>query len=185
MSLIDLFIFAGFPADKKTVLQKIIRKRNLKRSEYFVKEGSICSEIAFIDKGMVKHFYNTESGEVTRWVSIKGDILSSFTSLIKGEPGNENIVSISPVVLSVLNIKDLKLLAEEYPQVQKIWTHFIELYCIGLEERLYHLIAFDARQNYEFLLKNYPDLIKNVPAKYIASILGIEPRHLSRLKAAK
>jgi CRP-like cAMP-binding protein len=163
LTLADLFINLGFPPDKKSRLQECITKKLLKRSEYFIQEGSTCTEIAYIDRGMVKHFYNSPRGEVTRWVSIKGDVLSSFTSLITRKPGNENIMAISPVTLSVINIKDLNTLAEEIPPVQKIWTHFIELYCIGLEERIYHLIAYDAKENYEFLVKNYPALIKNVP----------------------
>jgi len=184
MLLTDIFLKAGFPYSRKDLLLECIEKRNLQRSEYFVCEGNICTEVAFIEKGMVKHFYNTPKGEVTRWVSIKGNILSSFKSFITQTPGNENIMAISPVTLSVLSSANLNRLKIEIPEVQGIWSYFVEQYCAGLEDRLYHLIAFDALENYRYLLENYPEMIKNVPTKYIASILGIEPRHLSRIKAS-
>jgi CRP-like cAMP-binding protein len=183
MTLAELFLKAGFPEDRKSLLDKYIQKKNLNRGEYFTAEGSTCNEIAFIEKGMVKHFYNTPGGEVTRWVSMKGSLLSSFKSFIMQVPGNENIMAISPVTLSILSLSNLNILKKEIPEVQGIWSYFVEQYCAGLEDRLYHLIAFDAQDNYRYLLESYPDMIKNVPTKYIASILGIEPRHLSRIKA--
>lgn len=39
-----------------------------------------------------------------------------------------------------------------------------------------------AEQRYEKLLKDEPELLQQVPLQYIASMLGITPRHLSRLR---
>jgi hypothetical protein len=54
-----------------------------------------------------------------------------------------------------------------------------------MEERVSSLIALNAKNRFEYLRNRYPKLVMNVPDKYLASILGIEPRHLSRLRADK
>lgn len=182
MTFLEFFKTIGLPETAERIVKEKIHMRELKRSEYFIKEKHICKEFAFVEKGMVKHFYTTPQNEITRWVSVAGTIITSFASLITNEPGNENIMALTPVQLSVIHIEDWEELNKTVPELNGIWKFLVERYCIGLEERIYRLIAFDAEQNYEFLFKNYPEMIKIVPSKYIASILGIEPRHLSRLK---
>ncbi len=182
MLFLEFLKSIGLSGSSESILKEIIQTRTLKRSEYFIKEKSICKEFAFVEKGMLKHFYNTSKNEITRWVSIKGNIITSFASLINKQPGAENIIAITPAKLSVIKIEDWEELNQFLPELNIIWKTLVEQYCIGLEDRIYHLIAFDSKENYEFLFKNYPEMIKLVPSKYIASILGIEPRHLSRLR---
>ncbi len=182
MLFLEFLKSIGLSGSSESILQEIIQTRMLKRSEYFIKEKSICKEFAFVEKGMLQHFYNTPKNEITRWVSIKGDIITSFASLINKQPGAENIRAITPAKLSVIKIEDWERLNKVLPELSGIWKFLVEQYCAGLEDRIYRLIAFNATENYEFLFKNYPEMIRLVPSKYIASILGIEPRHLSRLK---
>jgi hypothetical protein len=42
-----------------------------------------------------------------------------------------------------------------------------------------------AEERYQSLLNDYPDVIKRVPHKIIASFLGITPVSLSRIRARK
>jgi hypothetical protein len=66
---------------------------------------------------------------------------------------------------------------------QTFWTKAIQEYLIEIEARVYSLIALNAQSRYDRLIQNYPKLVSEVPDKYLASILGIKPRHLSRLRA--
>lgn len=44
------------------------------------------------------------------------------------------------------------------------------------------LIALDSQEMFDFLTKKYPQLLQDVPSKYIANVLNITPQWLSRLK---
>lgn len=44
------------------------------------------------------------------------------------------------------------------------------------------LIALDSREMFAFLTKKYPQLLQDVPSKYVANILNISPQWLSKLK---
>ncbi|HMP99501.1 MAG TPA: Crp/Fnr family transcriptional regulator, partial [Cyclobacteriaceae bacterium] len=76
-------------------------------------------------------------------------------------------------------------LYEKHPFLQRFWLKTIEYNYIGMEERVFHQIALSAEQRYQWMLENYPRFNKEVPAKYIASMLGITPRHLSRIRAKR
>jgi CRP/FNR family transcriptional regulator, anaerobic regulatory protein len=49
-------------------------------------------------------------------------------------------------------------------------------------ERMDDLATLTAEQRYVKLMKNSPNIIQNVPLKYIASYLGIKPESLSRIR---
>ena len=49
-------------------------------------------------------------------------------------------------------------------------------------ENIRLLITLSAKDRYEKLQQDHPEIIKNVKQKYIASYLGIEPQSLSRIR---
>jgi CRP-like cAMP-binding protein len=58
-----------------------------------------------------------------------------------------------------------------------------EICCI--EESRYDLIALTAEERYEKLLTQTPQLLQQIPLYYLAALLGITPRHLSRIRAGQ
>jgi CRP-like cAMP-binding protein len=50
------------------------------------------------------------------------------------------------------------------------------------ENRSKELATLTAEQRYEKLIKNYPNILRNVPLQYIASFLGMNPKSLSRIR---
>jgi CRP-like cAMP-binding protein len=50
------------------------------------------------------------------------------------------------------------------------------------ESRSRELATLTAEQRYLKLIKEYPDILQNVPLQYIASFLGMNPKSLSRIR---
>lgn len=65
----------------------------------------------------------------------------------------------------------------------KFSNHFTEQSYVLMEERLLMLQMVSAEQRYADLIANHPEIIQQVPLKYIASYLGITQRHLGRLRS--
>lgn len=77
-------------------------------------------------------------------------------------------------------------------QLQREITGFKDFYIGLLEWQIccidkgkFDLITLTAEERYEKLLQEEPELLQQVPLRYIASMLAITPRHLSRLRAKK
>lgn len=158
----------------------------LKKNDIWLKENTVCEHLGFITEGMCRYFYTNDNGdEVTRWVSIENEFTTSLGSLIRKIRTRENIQAISPAKILVAQKEDWEAFCKDHEFARIFWSKAIEGYLIGMEERVYSLIALNAKHRFENLRYNYPWLVKNVPDKYLASILGIKPRHLSRLRAGK
>lgn len=158
----------------------------IKRNDFWLKENTLCQHLGFITEGMCRHFYISDNGdEITRWVSLENEFITSLGSFIKKTKTNENIQAITPTKILVAQKEDWDVFCKDHEFARIFWTRAIEEYLIGMEERVFSLIALNAKNRFEYLRNCYPKLVMNVPDKYLASILGIKPRHLSRLRAAK
>jgi hypothetical protein len=58
-----------------------------------------------------------------------------------------------------------------------------EQFFCGKQDREISFLTKSAEERYYSLFKNQPQLIKEIPLKYIASYIGITPQALSRIRA--
>ena len=128
--------FISLNETEKDLFQKIVTVQPLTKNSFFIREGQICSRIAFVESGMLRHFYYTDKNDVTRWVSLKNTFSTSFASFIKETPSHENIQAIQDSVILTISKMDWQKLCDQYPTIHEIWVKNIESLYIGMEERV-------------------------------------------------
>ncbi|WP_162141567.1 Crp/Fnr family transcriptional regulator [Lunatimonas lonarensis] len=182
----EIFLKKGFTNEQAEILKEaFLNTRQYEEGDNFQQEGQVCQHIALIVKGQFRYFYHTEEGEVTRWISLEGDFMTSLSSFIQQKPAVENIQATKDCTLALLSKTSWTKLYAEYEFIREFWLRTISYNYIGMEERVFHQIALSAEQRYQWMLENYPRFNQEVPDKYIASMLGITPRHLSRIRAKR
>lgn len=178
--------FPGLTAEQSQVFASLFTSsKKLATGKYFLKEGNICSEIGIVTKGMCRHYYNTNDGEATRWVGLTGTFVTSLRSFIAQTPSVENIQAMEPTEILIMPRAKWLTAHNEHEFLRAFWTTQIEENYIGMEERVFQLIAKSAEERYQWMQENQPRFIREVPDKYLASMLGIHPRHLTRIRALK
>ncbi len=184
----DLFfqtIQAVVPGQSEDVaaFAKHFEPMQLKTDDFFVKEGGVCSRIGFIRKGMIRHYYVNDNVETTRWVSVEGEFITALGSFIQQKPCNHYLQAISPCDLWVISKSNFDKVYNDSSFVQKLWLRIIEATCLGFEDRIYIQLSSDAEKRYLYMMEKWPAIIEKVPQKYIASMMGIQPESLSRIRA--
>lgn len=165
------------------VLSVFTRQVRLAPGEWFVREGDVVAGIGFLTQGMCRYSYNTSEGEeITRWVTLESNFVTSLSSFIRGGPAPETIQAIGPAAMLMASRADWNCLMAEHDFVRRLWSHSMEELYLGMENRVYQLIALNAVERYQWMTEHQPGFIEHVPDKYVASMLGITPRHLSRLR---
>jgi CRP-like cAMP-binding protein len=163
-------------------IQKTV-KRNLNKQEYFIREGEICKEVAFILTGTFRSFYISDKGEeITYCITFPNNLMTAYSSFITGQNTNENIQAITSVELLIIpknEIDELVLKSQNWVKFLKVVA---ELQYIELEKRIFQLQKNNALHRYIDLIKNQPEYIQKIPLQYLASYLGITQRHLSRIR---
>jgi CRP-like cAMP-binding protein len=163
-------------------LLPIIKCVNLKKNEIFIAEGEVANKIAFVNKGYLRVFYNIDGDEVTRDITPLHSFATALPSFITQNPSYEIISAITDCELFVIDKQDLDSLYNSYPKWERLGRRVIEDMFVDVQRRLYLFITETAEVRYKLFLKRYPDMMHDVPLKYIADYLGVKMQSLSRLR---
>jgi CRP/FNR family transcriptional regulator, anaerobic regulatory protein len=153
-----------------------------KKGEYVVEEGKTSKYIGFVKSGMFQYYVLKDGEEKTSYVSIENTWLASLLSFISQTPSLENIRAITDGSIFLISKANLKILIDEVPDFKDFYIGLLEASICGIDASRQDLILLTAEQRYEKLMKEEPFLLQQIPLQYLASMLGVTPRHLSRIR---
>jgi len=168
-----------------TYLESVLQYKELARGEFLLKRGHICRHIYFIQKGLFRCFYEQNDKEVNAWFMKEGDVMISVESFYKQVPSMESIQALEPSELYYISYTELQYIYAHYPEFNFIARVLTERYYSLSEQRLYSIRMQSTPQRYQWLMEYWPDIVRRVPAKFIASYLGFTPESLSRLRGKR
>lgn len=179
----SFFESAGFDKEDSNTIAHFFVKRVYNKDEYFVKEGKTSLELGFLETGQFQYYSVTNEGEErTTYVSLENTFVASLLSYLNELPARENVKALTNAVLWVIQKKDINILQAQIPLFKDFYIRLIEWQICCIDKSRLDLITLTAEQRYAKLLNEDPELLQKVPLQYIASMLGITPRHLSRLR---
>lgn len=157
--------------------------KTIRKNEFLVKEGHICDQLAFIEKGAVRAFTGDDTGaEHTTCFSFENQFATVFDSFISREKAQKSIQAIEDSSLFTINHQTFQHLSTTLPS----WIYLQELLTrqAFAEKEYYHIHLKNktAKDKYAHILNEQPELIKRASVEQVASFLGMTPRTLTRVK---
>jgi CRP/FNR family transcriptional regulator, anaerobic regulatory protein len=152
------------------------------KGDYFVEEGKISMYLGFVDAGLFQYYVWKDGEEKTTYVSIENTWLASLLSFIAQTPSLENVKAITGGRVYVISRMSLKELVDSIPGFKDFYIGLLEGSICGIDASRHDLIVLSGDQRYEKMLRQEPHLLQRIPLQYLASMLGVTPRHLSRIR---
>lgn len=147
-----------------------------------IKEGQQHYNHAFfIERGAARSFYRKEATEVCTWFAFEGELLGNLQNYF-GEPANETIELLEPSSLVVIDLFELKKMANTDLATSILIRNILEEHADFLEKRLQQLQFMSSMDKYQWLLTHEPSIFQRVSLTNIASYLGMSRETLSRLR---
>ena len=175
----------AFPPGLKERLQKIIRKKEVSRKEYLLEAGHTCRDIYFIEKGIFRCYYLKDGVEVCSWFMKEKDVCIAVKSFYRQQPSVEYIQALEDSVVYCISFEDLQRLYRDFPSFNFTGRVLTEHYYMLSEDRSSSIRMLRAHERYAWLMEHFPELLLRVPAKYIASYLGMTEVTLSVIRGRK
>lgn len=155
---------------------------DLSEGEFLLREGQYCELLAFVQQGYLRLFHTIDGQEITHWISSAPGFITAVTSFIFKHPSRWNIQALTSAKLLVIRRDDHFKLLDKYPR----WLEFDNLALARAfalqEERMFSHLYMTAEERYLKLLAENPAIFNQVQLQHIASMLGIKPETLSRLR---
>jgi len=165
--------------DSKTYFSEI----SLGKGDFFVHQGEICRQIAFIHKGSLRTFYtNNKSEETTACFRIENSFVSSYKSFILQEPSLLSIIALEETKLTVIGYDQLQRLYDTSMKWQKIGRLIAEKEYMIMEDYASILNNESAKEKYLRLLNEQGEILHKANIAHIATYLGVTRRTLSRIR---
>ena len=158
-------------------------RRALKRGEHWLYAGDVSRRIAFVESGLLRDVQEKDGELMTRWATLPGQYAVAISSFIQQSPSDVGILAAEPTVLHEIDRQRWLDLRAKYPQLQEFWVAVLEYNMCCFEDRVWSLISGDGEARYRYMIERYPDFLLALPQHYVADMLGIAPRHLSRIRA--
>jgi CRP-like cAMP-binding protein len=165
----------------ETIAQKF-HKKNISKNEILVSNGQIDDYLYFIEKGMLRAWLDQDDRELTFEFHFENSIYSSYTSFLTRTPSLYYVQAITDMIVWRIHYDDLQFLYEHITAVQIIGRKAAEMLYNEKSKREIALLSKTPEELYLDLFKEQPELIKQIPLKYIASYIGITPQALSRIR---
>jgi CRP-like cAMP-binding protein len=155
----------------------------IKKKQYFLQEGAVCTDIGFVVKGALKQFYVDSKGvEHVISLFIENYWVSDRESSITKTPSKYNIQAVeNSEILIIPRLKILEI-TERTPALIEMFRVLDERNLIVNQRRLSFSISNSAEEKYIEFSKIYPQFVSRFRQHTIASFLGITKETLSRVK---
>ena len=155
---------------------------NLKKDEHLVEKGEQAPYLYFISKGIVRVYYIKDGKDITDWLASENQFISSLVSLFTKKPSDQYVQVLEDTQLIAMSHNELEKLYDKYHSLERIGRLITTQNLLRLQERVIALQFYSAKEKYELLLKNNPQIIQRVSLTHIASFLGITLETLSRVR---
>ncbi len=174
--------YALLSPEAQEAMQSCFEEITVYKNQLLVKEGQICRNLYFVQNGALRGFYNLDGKEITHWFSFENDFVTSFHSFITQKAAVENIQAIETTTLFSISKEKLTQLFDQFHETERLVRIIYEKYYIRLEERFVNAQFKKAKERYEQLIQDSPQMLNRVPLGYIAAYLGISQETLIRIR---
>ncbi|QHS63073.1 Crp/Fnr family transcriptional regulator [Chitinophaga agri] len=144
--------------------------------------GRVSSAIYFISEGIVRVFTVHQDREVCLDFAFPGQFSTAYASFITQHPSAVSLQAITPVKGFAFYYTDLQELYQRSHTAERTGRLLAEYQYLRKYRRELALLQYTAKERYIQLLEEYPQVVQQIPVKYIASYLGIAPESLSRIR---
>lgn len=163
-------------------IASLFHQHHLAKGEFICKANKPCEQLSFIQKGFARIYVQTENKEVTQWISGEGYFVTELSSLMFNAPSRWNIEALTDMELITISKKDYLRIGDFIPEWHKIEKYFIAKCFTILEDRVFQFLSLSAEERYNQFFKHNKNMFRDVPHQYLASMLGMTPETLSRIR---
>lgn len=159
------------------------KEKTVKKGVVVLAQETEVENHYFIVEGCFRSYCLDSNGnEKNIQFAVKNQWISDYTALYDSSKSNLSIESLQSTQFIEISTTALKKLYEIDNVVEKIRLNNMEESLKMFNNRVLSQLKFDAKERFDFFLKEHQGIQDYVPNYHIASYLGITPESLSRIK---
>ncbi|NTD99280.1 Crp/Fnr family transcriptional regulator [Agrobacterium tumefaciens] len=169
--------------EAKKALTSKLHKKQYDKGELILETGTMCNQIYFVDSGLVKTFFYTDTREFIMRFFSEGNMFTVLDSFLNRQPSTYAVLALEPTYITYLNYADLDLLCARYHSMETFFRKLLSLAALNMMDRIGNTLEEKAQVAYYRFLKEQGKLLQRISLADLASYLGITQVSLSRIRS--
>ncbi|WNJ17019.1 Crp/Fnr family transcriptional regulator [Pontibacter sp. G13] len=171
------------PTAKAEMLATYFKRESLPKGTRIIEEGKTSTKSYFLERGIVRCYLIDRNGEeiTTRFYSAP-DFLNDYQSFFKQKPSEEYYETLTDCEAMTIDLETVQYCFHNIPEFREWGRMLLTMNYVHMYQTMVSFHKFSAQERYLELLKAHPEIVREVPLKYIASYLGITKHSLSRIR---
>lgn len=184
MTQLENYIKSFFDIDEAFVseLATFFKEETIDKNEFHTQFGARHTRLSFVKSGYLRVFRQEDQKEVTQWISSPGEFATDLSTLMFHQPARWNIQAMTDCTCYSISASDYAKIPDQIPNWTTIEKLFISKCFMTIEDRVYSFLSMSAEERYQYFFQYKKELFLNTPQQYIASMLGMSPETLSRIR---
>ena len=172
----------SFSEREKHIFESAFTFRTVPKNTLLIKEGEVAKEIYFINKGLMRLYYNEEGQHITAYIFRENLFAASYDSFLEQAPGLQHLETLEDCELLCLSREAMDQLYQDLPAMNILTRKIAEQRFINAQKLFVSFLLDSPEARYQQFLTHHGDLLLRIPHHVIASYLGITPVSLSRIR---
>lgn len=182
-----LLNFFKIPKDLVEVMLPYIEFKEVKAQSVLVEVGEVCNQIFLVQKGVfVLSFVDFETGNekaINFFTPEFQPFCTVSDSYFSGVPTQCRLKATKNSVIVVFNKQNVDKMTRDHAGVMFYYLSKLNQTLITENDFRMKLLTYSSQRFYDYILEKYPEIIKQIPSKYIAEFMGISREWLSKVKS--
>jgi len=165
--------------------EKVGTATNLQSHKTIINLNEVANKIFLVKKGGVALYHiHPKTGEeraINFFIPDYHPIATVAESFAYGRPSKYRLATFTNSQLIEIS-KESTIRLRSNPELSEMFQNYGIMTLLDKNELRAMLISLSSEEMLQYLHTNLPQIIQQVPSKYIANFLGITPQWLSKLK---
>jgi len=177
-----LFKSYSFGDDDVLEISKYFELRHFKKGDFFLKQELLGDSLGFIQNGLFQFYVETDGNTITSYIAYRNDFILSIACFFANQPSKENIIALVDSDVWIISKTNFKALQENINGFKEFYVLVLEKLLVCIDESRFDYITLKPEDRYLKLIREEPELLQQVSLKYLSALIGVTPRHLSRIR---
>lgn len=157
--------------------------RTYAKGDFFLRQNAPSHEYLFLESGVMRSsVVDVEGNDITLNLYGSGSVVLEPASFFSQVPSEENIEALTDCLGWSITFERLNYLFHALHEFRELGRAILIRLLVAHKTRTLTMLTRTAEQRYAMLLNQNPEIVQQVPLKYIASYLGITDTSLSRIR---
>ena len=158
------------PLAEKAIIDRVEIIKG-KKGDMILTEDERCQHLYYVHTGAAHLYFRRGDKRVTTWLCLDNDIVTSVESITDPYSVKRNIELLDDSVIVRLSFEDLNQMYKDHHEIETLGRLLTTHYFAVMNQKMHRNYFLTAKERYDRLLDEHPEIAWRVPLGIIANYL--------------